>query len=112
MDLNIVKQKLRKQFEEYYASNNYKGTFDEEFLCGGYATRTSNDKPFIFSETLLVEDLMQLIKWVAGTDHNFYDKNIKHYGFIDYTEYKKEKARVEKEIGLFEWEEQASACAI
>lgn len=112
MDLNLVIKKLSKQFEEYYASNNYKGTFDEEFLCGGYASRTSNDKPFEFKKTLNVNDLMQLIKWVAGTDYNFYDKNLKHYGFKNYSEYEKEKARVSKEIGLFDWEETANACAV
>lgn len=112
MDLNQVVTKLRKQFEKYYMSNNYDGKFDEEFLCGGYATRKSNEGPFEFNKTLGVNEWMQLIKWVAGTDYNFYDKNIKHYGFTDHSLYIKEKQRIEKEIGLFEWDEQGPNCAI
>ena len=97
-----ITKKYRLIFEKYYMSDEYKGTFDADFLCGGYARKTTSHGGFEFHKTLEPKDWKKLIKMVTGKDYNFYDVNFKHYGFTDMSEYEKEKARVAKEIGIRE----------
>lgn len=97
-----ITRKYREIFDKYYASKEYEGTFDSDFLCGGYARKTTSDGGFEFHKTLEPKDWKKLIKMVSGKDYNFYDVNFKHYGFTNYDEYMKEKERVEKEIGIRE----------
>lgn len=107
MTYNEKINKLVEVFSEYYKT--YDGTFDEEFLCGGYAKvkdpnstkKTISDK-FDFHKTLQVQDWMKLIKYVAATDYNFYDKDLNHYGFRNFTDYENKKKEIEETIGLYE----------
>ena len=100
-------KKLVEVFSSYY--EKYDGKFDEEFLCGGFASKTNTGVTkgevfgeYRFKESLQIKDWMKLIKLVAGTDYNFYDINLNHYGYTNPEEYEKNKERVKKEIGLFE----------
>ena len=98
--------KLIEVFSKYY--NDYDGKFDEEFLCRGFAKKINPDEKndisskFKFHKTLGIKEWMKLIKLVAGTDYNFYDKDLNHYGFTDYSEYETKKKEVEESIGLFD----------